>query len=142
MSDLPGHMKMCASACWSSHLALGVQDAKAQLQQVLSRDPSSGHAWHTLGQMAEETGDLPEAAHCYTEGTHSTGHHSLLCSSPSLPPNMRCGRCHLMQSQPVFKTSSMMRCCVRLQCSTESIHIAGGASDQGGGACCLHVKQL
>lgn len=85
MSDLPGHMKVCASACWSSHLTLGAQDAKAQLQQVLARDPSSGHAWHTLGQMAEETGDLPEAAHCYTEGTHGTGDHCC-APAPSPPP--------------------------------------------------------
>ena len=50
-----------------------LQDATAQLQQVLAKDPSSGHAWHTLGQMAEETGDLEEAARCYTEGTRSSG---------------------------------------------------------------------
>lgn len=50
-----------------------VQDATAQLQQVLAKDPSSGHAWHTLGQMAEETGDLQEAARCYIEGTHGSG---------------------------------------------------------------------
>lgn len=52
-----------------------MQDATAQLQQVLAKDPSSGHAWHTLGQMAEETGDLQEAVRCYTEGTQSSGWH-------------------------------------------------------------------
>ena len=50
-----------------------MQDATAQLQQVLAKDPKSGHAWHTLGQMAEETGDLQEALRCYSEGTHSSG---------------------------------------------------------------------
>ena len=60
----------------SRHLStfvLYVQDAKAQLQHVLTQDPSSGHAWHTLGQMAEETGNLEEAARCYVEGRHSSG---------------------------------------------------------------------
>ena len=51
----------------------GMQDATAQLQQVLAKDPQSGHAWHTLGQMAEETGDLQEAFRCYSEGTHTSG---------------------------------------------------------------------
>ena len=54
-----------------------MQDAKAQLQHVLSKEPCNGHAWHTLGQMAEETGDLQQAAQCYTDGTQGTGWPSL-----------------------------------------------------------------
>ena len=51
----------------------GLQHAKAQLHTVLENNPTSGHAWHTLGQMAEETGELQEASRCYTQGLHSPG---------------------------------------------------------------------
>ena len=50
-----------------------VQDAKAELHAVLAQDPSSSHAWHTLGQMAEETGDLTQAVHCFSQGLRSSG---------------------------------------------------------------------
>ena len=87
------HLKWSLKGCWFTWLLFleissTVQDAKAQLQHVLAKDPSNGHAWHTLGQMAEETGDLQEAAHCYTEGAKSSGRPSyspqslfLLCVS-------------------------------------------------------------
>ena len=72
------HLKWSLKGCLFTWLLLPetsstVQDAKAQLQHVLAKDPSNGHAWHTLGQMAEETGDLQEAAHCYTKGAKSSG---------------------------------------------------------------------
>lgn len=50
-----------------------MQEAKEQLQQVLVDNPSSGHAWYTLGEMAEETGDRSEAARCYEQGIKALG---------------------------------------------------------------------
>ena len=50
-----------------------MQEAKEQLQQVLVDNPSSGHAWYTLGEMAEETGDRAEAARCYEQGIKALG---------------------------------------------------------------------
>ncbi len=73
-----GHIRGPQVVLCAEHCCKYVQDAKAQLQHVLSKDPCNGHAWHTLGQMAEETGDLQQAAQCYTDGTQSTGWPSLL----------------------------------------------------------------
>ena len=54
-------------------MRMSSQDAKAELHAVLAQDPSSSHAWHTLGQMAEETGDLTQAVHCFSQGLRSSG---------------------------------------------------------------------
>ncbi len=72
-----GHIRGPQVVLCAEHCCEHVQDAKAQLQHVLSKDPCNGHAWHTLGQMAEETGDLEQAAQCYTDGTQGTGWPSL-----------------------------------------------------------------
>lgn len=50
-----------------------LQAAREQLQQVLVDNPGSGHAWYTLGEMAEETGNRTEAARCYEEGIKASG---------------------------------------------------------------------
>ena len=43
------------------------------LQQMLEVDHEQGHAWHTLGQMEEEQGQLQAAHDCFQRGTHSSG---------------------------------------------------------------------
>ena len=50
-----------------------LQEAREQLQQVVASSPGSGHAWYTLAEMAQETGDRAEAARCYEEGIKASG---------------------------------------------------------------------
>ena len=52
---------------------LTLQEATAVLQQMLEVDHEQGHAWHTLGQMEEEQGQLQAARDCYQRGSHSSG---------------------------------------------------------------------
>ena len=49
------------------------------LQQMLEVDHEQGHAWHTLGQMEEEQGQLQAARDCYQRGSHSSGKPAHTC---------------------------------------------------------------
>ena len=43
------------------------------LQQVIHADGFNGHAWHSLGALDEEQGQLDAAQKCYANGQRSGG---------------------------------------------------------------------
>ncbi len=54
---------------------------------MLEMDHEQGHAWHTLGQMEEEQGQIQAAQDCYQRGSHSSGdltHLVKLCAKMKL----------------------------------------------------------
>ena len=63
---------VCPACSDSEPLHLS-QEARELTQKVLNLDASSGHAWHTLGQIEEQQGKLEAALTCYSAGQHSNG---------------------------------------------------------------------
>ncbi len=46
----------------------GPQDAVPHLQEVIARDPSYGAAYHQLGRLLAQTGQVEEASDAYRRG--------------------------------------------------------------------------
>lgn len=66
----------------------GAQAARLRLEEVTQRDPGSARAWHTLGQMAEEEGQLAAARDMFSRGVSppSSANHAGSDPFPLSPP--------------------------------------------------------